>query len=50
MKIKLEMTDDQFDDMRMDCADIVWCLEANPELQKRAIQLFNMLDVEVPRE
>jgi hypothetical protein len=50
MKIEIEMNDDQFEDMRMDCADIVWCLGTSPELQKRAIQLFNLLDVEVPRE
>jgi hypothetical protein len=39
MNIELEMTDDQFADMQMVFADIVWCLEANSELQKRAIRL-----------
>lgn len=50
MKIELEMTDDQFAEMQMVFADVVWCLEAYPELQKRAIQLFNVLDAEVPHE
>lgn len=50
MKIQLEMTDEQFADMQMDFADIVWCLDANPGLQKRAIQLANLFDVEVPHE
>jgi hypothetical protein len=50
MKIELEMTDDQVADMQMDFADIVWCLEGNPEVQRRAIRLFNLLDVEVPHE
>ena len=50
MKIELEMTDDQVADMQMDFADIVWFLEGNPEVQRRAIRLFNLLDVEVPHE
>ena len=50
MKIDLEMTDDQFAEMQMIFADIVLCLEGNPELQRRAIRLFNLLDVEVPHE
>jgi hypothetical protein len=50
MKIELEMTDEQFADMQMDFADIVWSLGADPELQRRAIRLFNLLDMEVPHE
>ncbi len=50
MKIELEMTGDQFAEMQMVFADVVWCLEGNPELQMRAIRLFNLLDVEVPHE
>lgn len=50
MKIHIELTDEQYEALRMDLADIVWCLGTSPELQRRAIQLANLLDVEVPHE
>ena len=44
MKITIEMTDEQYEQMQIDLADIIWCLGTSKELQARAIRLADKLE------
>jgi hypothetical protein len=44
MKIEIKMTDEQYEALRMDLADIIWCLARQHDVQVRALRLADMIE------
>lgn len=44
MTIRIEMTDEQYEALKMDLADIIWCLASQQGVQARALRLAELIE------